>query len=258
MGVVRLVPAQRQQAVSLAAALVGAPASAGGAAALVCIGFEGGASGIGAGVRPSVRVHGRMGVTGARQRGASAEQRGWKRFCAGEPPPGGKDLVEAICLAADKVKELLEQSWVATWQGWEDIANDGCDSAVLGVAQHFLRIAGANVHARMTSNCARLQELAAQGIGLKVAAAHGVNNCLIDSLLLGLMMWMNRHRMAAQRNATTFPFAWEGLLALGVVHLRFTWQARHLVTSTFVLRGRRGTYRTGLGLVTRLGPLGRA
>ena len=33
-------------------------------------------------------------------------------------------------------------------------------------------------------------------------------------------------------------------VALGDILLRFTWQAWHLVTSTFVLRGRRGTYGT--------------
>ena len=44
-------------------------------------------------------------------------------------------------------------------------------------------------------------------------------------------------------------------VALGGIHLRFAshaWQA-----STFVLRGRRGTYGTGLALVARLGALGR-
>ena len=30
-------------------------------------------------------------------------------------------------------------------------------------------------------------------------------------------------------------------VALGHIHLRFTWQAWHLVTSTFVSRGRHGT-----------------
>ena len=35
-------------------------------------------------------------------------------------------------------------------------------------------------------------------------------------------------------------------LVLRDIHLRFTWQAWHLVTSTFVSRGRRGTYGTGL------------
>ena len=29
------------------------------------------------------------------------------------------------------------------------------------------------------------------------------------------------------------------------IHLRFTWQAWHKLTSTVVLRGRRGTYGTG-------------
>jgi len=47
-------------------------------------------------------------------------------------------------------------------------------------------------------------------------------------------------------------------MALGAMYLRFTWQAWHLATSTFVLRGRRGTYGTGLALVARSGALGRA
>ena len=42
-------------------------------------------------------------------------------------------------------------------------------------------------------------------------------------------------------------------VALGDIYLRFTWQAWHLATSTVVLRGRHGTYGTGLGLVARLG-----
>ena len=33
-------------------------------------------------------------------------------------------------------------------------------------------------------------------------------------------------------------------VALGDIHLRFTWQAWHKLTSTVVLRGRRGTYGT--------------
>ena len=43
-------------------------------------------------------------------------------------------------------------------------------------------------------------------------------------------------------------------VANGDIHLRFTGQAWHLATTTFVLRGRRGTYGTGLALVARLGP----
>ena len=43
-------------------------------------------------------------------------------------------------------------------------------------------------------------------------------------------------------------------VALGDIDLHFVWQAWHLVTSTFTLHGRRGTYGTGLALVARLGP----
>eukprot|EP00435_Cladocopium_sp_Y103_P023504 s3767_g5.t1 len=40
-------------------------------------------------------------------------------------------------------------------------------------------------------------------------------------------------------------------VALGDMNLHFVWQAWHLATSAFTLCGRRGTYGTGLGLVTR-------
>ena len=41
-------------------------------------------------------------------------------------------------------------------------------------------------------------------------------------------------------------------VALGDIHLHFVWQAWHLTTSIVTLRGRRGTYGTGLALVARL------
>ena len=47
------------------------------------------------------------------------------------------------------------------------------------------------------------------------------------------------------------------VVALGDLHLRFAWQAWQLEASTLVLRGRCGTYGTGLALVARLGGLGR-
>ena len=42
-------------------------------------------------------------------------------------------------------------------------------------------------------------------------------------------------------------FAWQCVagVALGDIHLRFTWQAWHKLTPTFVLRGRRGTHGAG-------------
>ena len=43
-------------------------------------------------------------------------------------------------------------------------------------------------------------------------------------------------------------------VALGDMDVHPAWQAWHLVTSTVILRGRRGTYGTGLALVSRLVP----
>ena len=51
---------------------------------------------------------------------------------------------------------------------------------------------------------------------------------------------------------TIFHTACMAGVALGDIHLRFAWQAWYLVTFTFVLRGRRGAYGTGLALVARL------
>ena len=45
-------------------------------------------------------------------------------------------------------------------------------------------------------------------------------------------------------------------VALRDIHLHFVWQAWHFVASTVTLRGRRGTYGTGLALVARFGRLG--
>ena len=44
-------------------------------------------------------------------------------------------------------------------------------------------------------------------------------------------------------------------MALGNIHLHFAWQAWHLATSTFIWRGRRRAFGTGLALVARLGRL---
>ena len=43
-------------------------------------------------------------------------------------------------------------------------------------------------------------------------------------------------------------------VALCDIHLHFVWQAWHFMTWIVTLRGRRGTYGTGLALVARLGP----
>ena len=43
-------------------------------------------------------------------------------------------------------------------------------------------------------------------------------------------------------------------VALGDIDLHFAWQAWHLATWKRILRGKRGTYGTGLALVARLVP----
>ena len=53
------------------------------------------------------------------------------------------------------------------------------------------------------------------------------------------------------RDAAALWVAGVAGVELGNVHLRFAGQAWHLVTSTFVLRGKRGAYCAGLGLVAR-------
>ena len=57
------------------------------------------------------------------------------------------------------------------------------------------------------------------------------------------------HHLCHTPSLTSFCVA---SVALGDIHLRFAWQAWHLVTSTFVSRGRCGTYGTGLALVAQL------
>ncbi|CAL1127444.1 unnamed protein product [Cladocopium goreaui] len=114
-----------------------------------------------------------------------------KRFCGGGPPPEAKELVAAICLSVlqdeKRVTAVLNQSWVDTWHGWEELKADGSDTVARNVAERLLQIAGVNMPRNMMTNACRLQELTARGLHLKVASSHGVNNCLIDSLLLCLV-----------------------------------------------------------------------
>ena len=81
---------------------------------------------------------------------------------------------------------MLQQTWVETWAGWKEIEKNQTDIVAMEAAEDFLRIAKANVPVQMTSNRRRLQELHDQGLRLRTALPNG-NNCLIDSVLLGLM-----------------------------------------------------------------------
>ena len=71
---------------------------------------------------------------------------------------------------------------------------------------------------------------------------------------VGWIWWHAWARLVAGDGAALYVAG----VALGDIHLCFAWQAWHLVTSTFVLLGRRGTCATGLDSVASLGALGRS
>ena len=58
-------------------------------------------------------------------------------------------------------------------------------------------------------------------------------------------------RLVPRRRCDAAAFCVAGV-ALCDIHLHFVWQAWHLMTRIVTLRGRRGTYGTGLALVARL------
>ena len=113
-----------------------------------------------------------------------------RRFCGGGPRPQDKDLLAGLLVSVlgDEawVAELLAADWVDTWGGWDEMAQDGTDATAMNCAERFLRLADANVSLQMQSDTQRLQDLRARGLRLQKAESHGVNNCLIDSLLLAL------------------------------------------------------------------------
>ena len=69
--------------------------------------------------------------------------------------------------------------------------------------------------------------------------------------------WLRWRRAWAGVDAVVAAAVGVAGVALGDIHLRFTWQAWYLVTSTSTLRGRRCTFGTALAPVARLGRSGR-
>lgn len=102
-----------------------------------------------------------------------------------------KDMFEALLISkvqdTHRVKMLLEQNWVPEWDGWMELAVLPSEKKCVELVQRFLTVALANEQDRAQSNERRLQELEVHGWKLTQASPHGVNNCLIDSLLLGLL-----------------------------------------------------------------------
>ena len=60
-------------------------------------------------------------------------------------------------------------------------------------------------------------------------------------------------RLVPRRRCDAVAFCMAGV-ALCAIHVHFVWQAWHLMKLIVTLRGRRGTYGTGLALVLRLVP----
>eukprot|EP00435_Cladocopium_sp_Y103_P000296 s4426_g1.t1 len=102
-----------------------------------------------------------------------------------------KEVVTAICLShfqdSNFVEELLAQEWVNTWAGWAEIPGNASNACLEALAERFLRLALEHAPSCQKTNAQRIRELHEQGLQLKTASAHGVNNCLIDALLLGLL-----------------------------------------------------------------------
>ena len=88
---------------------------------------------------------------------------------------------------AQKVTQMFRQDWVREWQGWLELSEAATDAEYMDAATRFERVAQANWPVQMKTNAARLEELAEAGLTLVPASPHGVNNCLIDSVLLGLV-----------------------------------------------------------------------
>ena len=89
--------------------------------------------------------------------------------------------------------------------------------------------------------------------GLGLGGIH-LRFCVAGVVLMGLG-WVTRLGAVGRRVVLRLFCA--ASVALRDILRRFPWQAWHLAGSTFVLRGRRGIYGTGLGLVTRWGAVGR-
>ena len=80
---------------------------------------------------------------------------------------------------------------------------------------------------------------------------HRASLCVAGVALMA-QDWLRRRAWASFGAVVAAAVCVAGV-ALGDIDLHFAWQAWHLLTSTVTLRGRRGTYGTGLAPVARLG-----
>ena len=106
------------------------------------------------------------------------------------PWDDAQQLVAAILLSrlgtAEDAAKVLGQSWVPTWDGWKELHTCTTEAHCVAVADRLCDIAQVNAPGRSMTDTQALKALAAEGFRWQQALSHGVNNCLIDSLMLCL------------------------------------------------------------------------
>ena len=154
------------------------------------------------------------------------------------------------------------------WPAWPFVARRAAALCVAGVAG-VAGVALAHIHLRFS-----VADVALGDINLRFArvGSGGALGPRYSPAAPRHFAWQARHLVTSTfvlRGRTALGWlwwrAWAPLFArgaaalcvagaaLGDIDLRFAWQLWHLLTSTFVLRGRRGPYDIGLALVARFG-----
>ena len=135
----------------------------------------------------------------------------------------------SFCVAGVAL-ETLGWLWWRAWTGL--VAGDAAALCVAGVAL-------GDIHLRFTWQAWPLVTSTFVSRGRRGTWWHPPSFCVAGVVLMALgWLWWRAWTGSVAGEAAALCMAG---VALGDIHLRFAWQAWHLVTYTFVLRGRRGT-----------------
>ena len=122
----------------------------------------------------------------------------------GGPDPSGKDDSADRYLSNDETQQLvvaclfskagswqtvttmMQQKWVSEWNGWQELQENPTEQMCMQVAARLYNIGSSDVPTTIQTNAAALQRLEADGLSMQRAQSYGMNNCLIDSLILSL------------------------------------------------------------------------
>ena len=117
----------------------------------------------------------------------TAKQRTSWRDCDSQ----NKELFMALLLSRlgnpTAVHRALQADWTETWAGWDEL-DAGNHDGMEALASRFLQIAEANAGGDGVDDDERVRALRRDGFELVVASAHGMNNCLIDTIMLCLAL----------------------------------------------------------------------